>query len=143
MNTLEKPKEVYTVKDMRDEIQRLRLENVLVYKVMYSADIKNVSEEDRYTALAYYALIDLYNMKEAFIKHIESERNTHVRRVCQICYNKVRGENEQAETIKIASEADEFTVSEGSGISLPDLNYVIEQASQVYWNSISQMWEEE
>jgi len=54
----EQPREVYTVDEMRREIERLARDDALIHNVMTSADISGASAEDRYTMLAYYALVE-------------------------------------------------------------------------------------
>ena len=53
---IEQVREAATPEEMRVEIFRLLRYDALVRSVMYSADYKGLSGEDRYTILAYYAL---------------------------------------------------------------------------------------
>ena len=53
---IEQMKEVSTPEEMRGEIFRLRRHDPMVRQVMDMADYRGLSAEDRYTALAYYAL---------------------------------------------------------------------------------------
>ena len=53
---IEQVREATTPDEMRAEIFRLRREAPLVRNVMDMADFNGLSSEDRYTALAYYAL---------------------------------------------------------------------------------------
>lgn len=69
MNPFEKDKEAHTPEQMRAEIARLRRENVIVYRVMDMADIAGFDGEDRYTFLAYHALVGLENCKEAHLAY--------------------------------------------------------------------------
>lgn len=56
MFNIEQVREATTFEDMRAEIARLRREDIIVRQVMDIADYRGMSSEDRYTALAYYAL---------------------------------------------------------------------------------------
>lgn len=69
MNPFEKVKEAHTPEQMRAEIARLRRENVIVYRVMDMADIAGFDGEDRYTFLAYHALVELEKWKEALMEY--------------------------------------------------------------------------
>ncbi len=60
-----KPREAVTSDEMRKEIFRLRREDPLVGRVMNYADCTGMSGEDRYLALAYYALVDRSAFREA------------------------------------------------------------------------------
>lgn len=53
---IEQLKDVETLEEMRAEISRLRRHDPMVCRVMDMADYRGLSAEDRYTALAYYAL---------------------------------------------------------------------------------------
>lgn len=70
MNTLGIPREELTPSDMRTEIERLRRESALVYSAMSTADVAGYSDEDRYTFLAYYALVALANTQKAYHEHM-------------------------------------------------------------------------
>ena len=70
MSTFEKPRKADTPADMRAEIARLRRENVLVHNAMTKADIAGFSGEDRYTFMAYHALVALVSTQEAYHDHM-------------------------------------------------------------------------
>ena len=70
MSTFEHPREADTPEKMRAEISRLRRENAIVHNAMTAADVAGFSGEDRYTFLAYHALVALVNTQEAYHKHI-------------------------------------------------------------------------
>ena len=53
---IEQLKEAATPDEMRAEIYRLCRHDPMVHQVMAMADHQGLSAEDRYTALAYYAL---------------------------------------------------------------------------------------
>lgn len=66
MNTFGIPREALTPSDMRTEIERLRRENAVVHKVMTVADQEDYSDVDRYTFLAYHALVALASTQKAY-----------------------------------------------------------------------------
>ena len=55
---------------MRSEIARLRLGNAIVHNAMTAADFAGFSGEDRYTFLAYHALVALVSTQEAYCNHM-------------------------------------------------------------------------
>ena len=70
MSTFEHPRKADTPADMRAEIARLRRENAIVHNAMTAADVAGFSGEDRYTFLAYHALVALVNTQEAYHEHM-------------------------------------------------------------------------
>jgi hypothetical protein len=56
--SIEQVREAETPEEMRLELQRMRRYDALCQRVMDAADIHRMSEADRYTLLAYYALRD-------------------------------------------------------------------------------------
>lgn len=73
----EKPRKADTPADMRAEIARLRRESALVNNAMAAADVTGFSGEDRYTFLAYHALVALASTQEAYHDHLMLTPSTH------------------------------------------------------------------
>lgn len=63
----EKVKEALTFEEMRAEIFRLRFHDAMVRQVMDMADKRGLSAEDRYVALAYYALLERSKLKAVIL----------------------------------------------------------------------------
>lgn len=64
----EKVKEALTFEEMRTEIYRLRFHDAMVRQVMDMADMCGLSAEDRYVALAYYALLERSKLKAVILE---------------------------------------------------------------------------
>ena len=74
---VEQVREATTPEEMRAEIFRLRREAPLVRSVMDMADFNGLSAEDRYTALAYYALQESANARRLVLEQLQMTTPAH------------------------------------------------------------------
>lgn len=77
MSTFDHPREADTPEKMRAEIARLRRENAIVNNAMTAADVAGFYGEDRYTFLAYHALVALVKTQEAYHEHMMRTPDRH------------------------------------------------------------------
>ena len=63
-------REAFTPTEMRAEMHRLRHENTVVHRVMTQSDRAGYSAEDRYTIIAYYALLEAERAKEQLMDFV-------------------------------------------------------------------------
>lgn len=59
-----------TPEEMRAEIYRLRQDDPMVRDILMSADFHGLSAEDRYTQLAYYALVEYGRLRAMLLRQL-------------------------------------------------------------------------
>ncbi|MDO9252553.1 MAG: hypothetical protein Q7U48_13520 [Hydrogenophaga sp.] len=78
MSDFEHPRKADTPSEMRAEMARLRRQDAIVHNAMTAADVAGLSGEDRYTFLAYHALVALSNTRESYLEHMARTQSMYL-----------------------------------------------------------------
>jgi hypothetical protein len=64
--------DAHTPAQMRDEINKLRLEEPIVHNAIAWKEVRGLSDEDMYVVVAYSALQSLAAVQQAFLDHLKN-----------------------------------------------------------------------